>query len=105
MAYPDDPIETVQAETSGFVGSPAGYRPKVIHPRESDAPIYDQVPIPDAIEQRQPVGPTPELSEDFRPTEVSEIGDHAPDEANPADWQEQLTSADAGDEQWHPDIA
>ncbi len=76
----------------------------MIHPRESDAPIDDQVPIPDAIEQRLPVGPTPELSEDFQPTEVSEIGGHAPDEANPADWQEQLTSADAGDEQWDPDF-
>ncbi|MCW2653290.1 MAG: hypothetical protein JWR32_4266 [Mycobacterium sp.] len=27
-----------------------------------------------------------------------------PTDVDPADWQEQLTSADSGDEDWDPDI-
>ncbi len=67
-----------------------------------DEPIDDQVPIADAVEQRRPVSETRGLSEDFEPTEVTELaGSEAPVDANPADWQEQLTSA-ADD--WDPDI-
>ena len=78
----------------------------VTHGRESEEPIDDQVPVPDAVEQRLTVGETPELSEDFEPTEASEIAAEgaAPMDANPADWQEQLTSADTGDEDWDADI-
>ncbi|HZA12031.1 hypothetical protein [Mycobacterium sp.] len=73
--------------------------------RETDEPIDDQVPVADAVEQRRPVGETQELSEDFQPTEVSELaaGAEAPDEANPADWQEQLTSAET-DMDWDADV-
>ncbi|MBV8929806.1 MAG: hypothetical protein JO152_11845 [Mycobacteriaceae bacterium] len=64
--------------------------------RDADEPIEDQVPVPDAVEQRLPVGESRELSEDFQPTETSEIAakGEPPADANPADWQEQLTSAD-----------
>lgn len=72
--------------------------------RDSDEPIGDQVPVADAVEQRRPVGEPQELSEDFQPTEVSEIADEAeaPEDANPADWQEQITSAgtDGGFDDW-----
>jgi len=69
---------------------------------DSDEPIGEEVPIADAVEQRLPVGETRELSEDFQPTEASQIaaGNPAPTDVDPADWQEQLTSADTGDEDW-----
>jgi hypothetical protein len=54
-------------------------------------PIGDaEVPVADAIEQRRTVGEP-----------VEEIGAQGapPDEANPADWQEQLTIADT-DPDW-----
>jgi hypothetical protein len=73
----------------------------VSHGLTPDEPIDDQVPVADAVEQRLPVAETTELSEGFQPTEVSEIADEdAPTEVDPADWQEQLTSAgeDWGDE-------
>ena len=70
----------------------------------ADEPFDDQVPVPDAVEQRLPVGEPRELSEDFQPTETSEIAAHAepPVDANPADWQEQLTSAES-DMDWDAD--
>ncbi|HUO36379.1 MAG TPA: hypothetical protein VMU34_00305 [Mycobacterium sp.] len=69
---------------------------------DSDEPIGEEVPIADAVEQRQPVGETPELGEDFEPTEASAIAAQTPPptDVDPADWQEQLTSADTGDEDW-----
>jgi len=47
------------------------------------------------------------LSEDFQPTEASAIAADtpAPTDVDPADWQEQLTSADYGDEDWDDDIS
>jgi hypothetical protein len=77
----------------------------VTHGRDTDEPIGDQVPVADAVEQRLPVGEPRELSEDFQPTETSEIAAQAapPDEANPADWQEQLTSAET-DADWDADL-
>ena len=76
------------------------------HGRESDEPIGDQVPIADAVDQRLAVDETRELSENFEPTEVSEIAAEGtpPEDANPADWQEQLTSADTGAGDWDSDI-
>jgi hypothetical protein len=70
-----------------------------------DEPIDDQVPVPDAVEQRLEVGETPRLSEDFEPTEVNEIAAQTapPEDADPADWQEQRTSAPDADE-WDPDL-
>ena len=73
---------------------------------DSDEPIGEEVPLADAVEQRQPVGESRELSEDFQPTEASEIAAEAPPptDVDPADWQEQLTSADAGDDDgWDTD--
>jgi hypothetical protein len=71
----------------------------VTHGRETDEPIGDQVPVADAVDQRRAVDESPELSEDFQPTEASEIAaEEAPDDANPADWQEQLTSAETPDD-------
>ncbi len=74
---------------------------------DSDEPIGEEVPIADAVEQRMPVGETRELSEDFQPTEASEIAAEAPVPADvdPADWQEQLTSADSGDDDWDADVS
>jgi hypothetical protein len=69
-----------------------------------DEPLGDpEVPIADAVDQRRSVGEQRELSEDFQPTETSEIAAAAapPDEANPADWQEQLTSAETD---WDDDV-
>jgi hypothetical protein len=78
----------------------------VTHGRDSDEPIDDQVPVADAVDQRRPVGESEELSEDFQPTEASEIAaeGEAPEDANPADWQDQLTSADIGVDEWDADI-
>jgi hypothetical protein len=66
-------------------------------------PIDEEVPIADAVEQRLEVGETPPLSENFEPTEVNEIASEGtPEDANPADWQEQRTSAADADE-WDSD--
>ena len=66
-------------------------------------PIDEEVPVADAVEQRLEVGESPVLSENFEPTEVNEIGaDAAPADANPADWQEQRTTAASGDD-WEND--
>lgn len=60
-----------------------------------DEPIDEEVPVADAVEQRLEVGQTPHLSENVEPTEVNEIfTEAAPVDANPADWQEQQTTAD-----------
>ena len=60
-----------------------------------DEPIDEEVPVADALEQRLEVGQTPHLSENVEPTEVNEIfTEAAPVDANPADWQEQQTTAD-----------
>lgn len=68
-----------------------------------DEPIDDQVPVADAVEQRLEVGETPPLSEDFEPTEVNEIAaETAPEDANPADWQDQRTTAASADD-WESD--
>ena len=67
-----------------------------------DEPIDKEVPVADAVEQRLEVGETPSLSEDFEPTEVSEIAaEGAPEDANLADWQEQRIIAET--DEWHPD--
>ena len=68
-----------------------------------DDPIDEETPVADAVEQRLEVGRTPSLSEDFEPTEVSEIASIPPEDANPADWQEQHTTADDADE-WDVDV-
>ena len=76
------------------------------HGRDADEPIADpEVPLADAVEQRLPVDESRELSEDFQPTETSEIAAESqpPDDANPADWQEQLTSAET-ELDWEPDV-
>lgn len=56
----------------------------------TDGPEYDvsfdeEVPIPDAVEQRQAIAPDPQ----------SPIDTSAPVESDPADWQEQVASAGA----------
>jgi hypothetical protein len=69
-----------------------------------DEHIDDQVPVADAVEQRLEVGETPLLSEDFEPTEVNEIAAQtAPEDADPADWQDQRTTAADADE-WDSDV-
>ncbi|HEY7051508.1 MAG TPA: hypothetical protein VH496_05145 [Mycobacterium sp.] len=69
----------------------------------SSDPIDDQVPVNDAVDQRREVGRTPPLAEDFEPTEVNEIaGEVAPEDVDPADWQDQLTSA-ADSDDWDAD--
>jgi hypothetical protein len=69
-----------------------------------DEPIDDQVPVADAVEQRQEVGETPPLSEDFEPTELNEIAAQtAPEDADPADWQDQRTTA-ADADVWDSDL-
>lgn len=66
-----------------------------------DDPIDEEVPVADAVEQRLEVGDAPSLAEDFEPTEVSEIAtESAPVDADPADWQEQQTTAPTD---WDPD--
>ena len=74
---------------------------------DSDEPIGEEVPIADAVEQRLTVGEPRELSEDFQPTQASEIAADAPapTDVDPADWQEQLTTADTGDEDWDEDLS
>ena len=70
---------------------------------QSDEPIGEEVPLADAVEQRLPVGETPELSEDLQPTELDRIAtqESAPQDVNPADWQDQRTSAGiAAEEEW-----
>ncbi len=69
-----------------------------------DEPIDPEVPVADAVDQRLEVGRQPSMSEDFEPTEASEIAaSPAPEDANPADWQEQRTDADDADE-WDSDL-
>jgi hypothetical protein len=78
----------------------------VTHGRDTDEPIEDaEVPVADAVDQRLTVDESRELSEDFQPTETSEIAAQSepPDDANPADWQEQLTSAET-DTDWEGDV-
>jgi hypothetical protein len=64
-----------------------------------------EVPVPDAVEQQRPVGEERELTEHFQPTEASEIAEQSapPDEADPADWQEQLTTAET-DADWDDEV-
>ena len=82
-----------------FATSGAGYVGHVNSQLTPDEPIDEEVPVADAVEQRLEVGRTPQLSENVEPTEVNEIfTEEAPEEANPADWQEQRT--DAGDDEW-----
>jgi len=69
-----------------------------------DEPIDDQVPVADAVEQRLEVGEPPLLSENIEPTEVNEIAtEGVPEDANPADWQEQRTDA-GSDDDWDSDV-
>ena len=83
--------------------SVGGYGKTVTSALTPDEPIGDQVPIADAVDQRRQVSETRGLSEDFEPTEVNEFAAAgAPEEANPADWQEQLTTA-AGADDWDPE--
>ena len=70
--------------------------------RTPDEPIDEDVPLADAVEQQHEVDETPSLSENFEPTAVNEIASEvAPEDANPADWQEQRTAAAEG---WDPDV-
>lgn len=67
-----------------------------------DEPIDEDVPLADAVEQQLEVDETPSLSENFEPTAVNEIAtEGVPEDANPADWQEQRTGAADG---WDPDV-
>jgi hypothetical protein len=76
----------------------------VISELDPHEPIDEEVPIADAVEQRLEVDETPPLSEDFEPTEVNEIaGEGSPEDADPADWQEQRTSA-ANAGEWDSDV-
>jgi hypothetical protein len=76
----------------------------VISELDPDEPIDEEVPIADAAEQRLEVGETPPLSENFAPTELNEIAtEGAPDDADPADWQDQRTSAGNAGE-WDSDV-
>ena len=78
-----------------FATSGAGYVWPVNSQLTPDEPIDEEVPVADAVEQRLEVGQTPHLSENVEPTEVNEIfADAAPEDADPADWQEQRTTAD-----------
>ena len=82
-----------------FATSGAGYVWPVNSQLTPDEPIDEEVPVADAVEQRLEVGQTPHLSENVEPTEVNEIfTEAAPEDANPADWQEQRTTAD--DDEW-----
>lgn len=70
----------------------------------SDEPIDEEVPTADAVEQRVEVDETPSLSENLEPTEVNEIaGQGLPEDADPADWQEQHTTAATTDE-WDSEV-
>jgi hypothetical protein len=77
----------------------------VTHGRDTDEPIGDQVPVADAVDQRRAVDENRELSEDVQPTELDEIAaeEQVPEDANPADWQDQLTSAETGVDEWDAD--
>jgi hypothetical protein len=80
-----------------------GYGQTVTSDLTPDDPIDDQVPVADAVDQRRQVGETRGLSENIEPTEVNEFAaEGAPDDANPADWQEQLTTAADADD-WDPE--
>jgi hypothetical protein len=69
-----------------------------------DEPIDEDVPIADAVEQRVEVGETPSLSENLEPTEVNEIAAQGlPEDVDPADWQEQHTTATA-DGEWDSEV-
>jgi hypothetical protein len=78
----------------------------VTYGRDADEPIGEDVPVADAVEQRRTVGETPELSEDLQPTELDQIAAEkkAPEDVDPADWQEQWTSADTGADDWDRDL-
>jgi hypothetical protein len=77
---------------------------RVVSETTPDEPIDDHVPVADAVEQRLEVGETPPLSEHFAPTEVNEIADQsAPEDADPADWQDQRTTA-ADADMWDSDL-
>lgn len=66
-------------------------------------PIDEEVPAADAFEQQLEVGESPSMSENFEPTQASEIAvEPMPEDANPADWQEQRTTA-LDDEDWDVD--
>ena len=92
---------------AALVGGPPGSFRNVTLGPDSGGPIGEEVPIAAAVEQRLPVGETRELSEDFQHTEASAIASEAPapTDVDPADWQEQLTSADTGDDDWDADIS
>ena len=73
-------------------------------PNRTPTPIDEEVPIADAVEQSVEVGETPSLSENLEPTEVNEIAAQGlPEDADPADWQEQHTTASAADE-WDSEV-
>jgi len=72
---------------------------RVVSEFTPDEPIDAEVPTADAVEQRAEVGETPRLSERLEPTEVNEIAEQGPpQDADPADWQEQHTTAATADE-------
>jgi hypothetical protein len=82
---------------------PQGTFSAVISELTPDEPIDGEVPVADAFEQRLEVGETPPLSENFEPTEVNEMArEGAPEDADPADWQEQRTTADT--HAWDSDL-
>ncbi|MDT5091117.1 MAG: hypothetical protein QOH60_480 [Mycobacterium sp.] len=66
----------------------------VVFESNPDEPIGDEVPVADAMEQRLEVGDTADLPETFEPTEANEFASTgAPVDVDPADWQEQQTTA------------
>ena len=83
-----------------------GYGQPVTYGGQSDEPIGEEVPLADAVEQRLPVGETSELSEDLQPTELDRIAtqERAPQDVDPADWQDQRTSADIAAEEWDGEL-
>ena len=103
--YPAHALKT-QPEKRRLACRRLGYGRFVTSGRDSEEPIGEEVPVADAVEQRLSVGETPELSEHFQPTELDEIAAEAkaPEDVNPADWQEQWTSADNRSDEWDGDL-
>jgi hypothetical protein len=85
--------------SSRFAANSTGYARQVAHDRTPDEPIDWEVPTADAAEQRREIIETPPLSENVEPTQFAT--EPLPEDADPADWQEQQTTVD--DEDWDID--
>jgi len=98
------PLDALQKTPWRFAPRTRGYLRPVMSEPTHDEPIDDQVPVADAVEQRHQVGEEPPLSEHVEPTEVNEIAARdLPEDADPADWQDQQTIATTDDE-WDSDV-